>query len=191
MNLEQARQKLEKYGQLHVLDYYEGLTDEQKQELLKQIDETDFSVIRYAENPHGNQVRGKITPLGAMEISEIEKNKEHFTEAGLKALREQKIGAVLLAGGMGTRLGSDDPKCMYDIGITKPVYIMQRLIENLMDVVREAGGRRWTILAMTKIWSVSSNRIWLLLSITMARSIWKPNTGSPLLPTETADGSCP
>ena len=139
MNLEQARQKLEKCGQLHVLDYYEELTDEQKQELLKQIDETDFSVIRYAENPHGNQVRGKITPLGAMEISEIEKNKEHFTEAGLKALREQKIGAVLLAGGMGTRLGSDDPKCMYDIGITKPVYIMQRLIENLMDVVREAG----------------------------------------------------
>ena len=85
MNLEQARQKLEKYGQLHVLDYYEELTDEQKQELLKQIDETDFSVIRYAENPHGNQVRGKITPLGAMEISEIEKNKEHFTE-GIKSI---------------------------------------------------------------------------------------------------------
>ena len=139
MNLEEARQKLEKYGQLHVLDYYGELTDEQKESLLAQIDETDFSVIRYAENPHGNQVRGKITPLGAMEIPEIEKNRERFTETGLKALREQKIGAVLLAGGMGTRLGSDDPKCMYNIGITKPVYIMQRLIENLMDVVKEAG----------------------------------------------------
>ena len=139
MNLENARKKLEEYGQLHVLNYYDELTDEQKEALLKQIDETDFSVIRYAANPHGNQTRGKITPLGAMEITEIEKNKEHFTEVGLKALREQKIGAVLLAGGMGTRLGSDDPKCMYDIGITKPVYIMQRLIENLMDVVREAG----------------------------------------------------
>ena len=139
MNLENARKKLEEYGQLHVLNYYDELTDEQKEALLKQIDETDFSVIRYAANPHGNQTRGKITPLGAMEIPEIEKNKEHFTEVGLKALREQKIGAVLLAGGMGTRLGSDDPKCMYDIGITKPVYIMQRLIENLMDVVREAG----------------------------------------------------
>ena len=139
MNYENARKKLEKYGQLHVLDYYDELTEEQKKALLKQIDETDFSVIRYAANPHGSQVRGKITPLGAMEIPEIEKNREHFTEVGLKALREQKIGAVLLAGGMGTRLGSDDPKCMYDIGITKPVYIMQRLIENLMDVVREAG----------------------------------------------------
>ena len=71
MNLEEARQKLEKYGQLHVLDYYGELTDEQKESLLAQIDETDFSVIRYAKNPHGNQVRGKITPLGAMEIPDI------------------------------------------------------------------------------------------------------------------------
>ena len=139
MNLENARKKLEEYGQLHVLDYFDELTQDQKEALLQQIEETDFSVIRYAANPHGGQVRGKITPLGAMEIPEIEEKREHFTQIGLKALKERKICAVLLAGGMGTRLGSDDPKCMYNIGITKPVYIMQRLIENLMDVVREAG----------------------------------------------------
>ena len=139
MNFEEAKSKLAKYGQLHVLDYYDELSDEEKKELLQQIDETDFSVIRYAANPHGGQKRGKITPLGAMEIPEIEKNREHFEKTGLEALRAQKIGAVLLAGGMGTRLGSDDPKCMYNIGITKPVYIMQRLIENLMDVVNQSG----------------------------------------------------
>ncbi len=139
MNFEEAKKKLEKYGQLHVLSYYGELTADEKQELLQQIEETDFSVIRYAANPHGGQKRGKITPLGAMEISEIEKKREHFEKIGLEALRAQKIGAVLLAGGMGTRLGSDDPKCMYNIGLTKPVYIMQRLIENLMDVVNECG----------------------------------------------------
>ena len=139
MNFEEAKLKLAKYGQTHVLDNYDELTPEQKEALLKQIEETDFSVIRYAANPHGNQTRGKISPLGAMEIPEIEKNRERFEEAGLEALRAGKIGAVLLAGGMGTRLGSDDPKCMYDIGITKPVYIMQRLIENMMDVVKESG----------------------------------------------------
>ena len=139
MNFEEAKSKLEKYGQLHVLDHFDELTGAEKEELLKQIEETDFSVIRYAANPHGGQKRGKITPLGAMEITEIEKNREHFEKTGLEALRAQKIGAVLLAGGMGTRLGSDDPKCMYDIGITRPVYIMQRLIENLMDVVNQAG----------------------------------------------------
>ena len=139
MNFEEAKKKLAEYGQTHVLNYFDELTQEQKEELLTQIDETDFSVVRYADNPHGGQKRGKITPLGAMEIAEIEKNRAHFEKVGLEALRAQKIGAVLLAGGMGTRLGSDDPKCMYNIGITKPVYIMQRLIENLMDVVNEAG----------------------------------------------------
>ena len=139
MNYEEAKVKLEKYGQLHVLDHFEELTDTEKNELLTQIDETDFSIIRYAENPHGGQKRGKITPLGAMEISQIEEKREHFTKIGLEAIRAYKVGAVLLAGGMGTRLGSDDPKCMYDIGITKPVYIMQRLIENLTDVVKQAG----------------------------------------------------
>ena len=139
MNFEEAKKKLAEYGQTHVLNYFDELTQEQKEELLTQIDETDFSVVRYAANPHGGQKRGKITPLGAMEIAEIEKNRAHFEKVGLEALRAQKIGAVLLAGGMGTRLGSDDPKCMYNIGITKPVYIMQRLVENLMDVVNEAG----------------------------------------------------
>ena len=72
MNYEEAKVKLKKYGQLHVLDHFEELTDTEKNELLTQIDETDFSIIRYAENPHGGQKRGKITPLGAMEISQIE-----------------------------------------------------------------------------------------------------------------------
>ena len=47
---------------------------------------------------------------------------------------------LILAGGMGTRLGSDNPKGMYDIGITKPVYIFQRIIENLLDTVKQADG---------------------------------------------------
>ena len=78
MNFEEAKLKLAKYGQTHVLDNYDELTPEQKEALLKQIEETDFSVIRYAANPHGNQTRGKISPLGAMEIPEIEKNRERF-----------------------------------------------------------------------------------------------------------------
>ena len=40
---------------------------------------------------------------------------------------------------MGTRLGSDKPKGMYNIGETKDVYIFEMLIRNLMDVVNETG----------------------------------------------------
>ena len=139
MTYQDAYSKLEKYGQLHVLKYYDELNEEQKAQLLQQVEDTDFSVLQFVDHKDPALGTGKISPIAAMELDEIERRKDEFTQIGLDAIRRGKVAAVLLAGGMGTRLGSDDPKCMYDIGITHPVYIMQRLVENLMDVVRAAG----------------------------------------------------
>ena len=149
MSYEQALEKLKSAGQEHVLTNFDKLKEDEQAALLAQIEDMDFSMLHYVHDRDQLPPRGVITPLGAMELSEIEKRKEEFREIGLKAIRERKVGAVLLAGGMGTRLGSDNPKCMYDIGITKHVYIMQRLIENLMDVVNAAGGVYVPLFIMT------------------------------------------
>ena len=74
-----------------------------------------------------------------MTIDVIKQNENHFKKLGIEALKKHQVGALLLAGGMGTRLGSSDPKGMYNIGKTKDVYIFQRLIENLLDVVKLTG----------------------------------------------------
>lgn len=137
MEYQEAMAKLRRYGQEHVLAYYEELDDVKKEALLSQIEDTDFSMLSLCKEEREEIKRGKISPLAAMQLKEIEKRKEAFTTLGLKALKAGKIGAVLLAGGMGTRLGSDDPKGVYNIGITKDVYIFQRLIENLTDVVNK------------------------------------------------------
>ena len=51
MNFEEAKLKLEKYGQTHVLDRYEELTPDQKEALLAQIDEgKDQSAGRYGDH---------------------------------------------------------------------------------------------------------------------------------------------
>ena len=139
MTYEEAKNKLKEFGQEHLLQYYEELGEEEKQSLLSQIEKTDFSMVHFAKDKSNLEERGEIAPLSAMELEEVEKREDEFRQAGLQAIREGKVGAVLLAGGMGTRLGSDNPKCMYDIGETKPVYIMERLIANTMDVVNEAG----------------------------------------------------
>ena len=139
MGYQEAYDKLEKYGQLHVLKYYDELGEEEREALLTQIEQTDFDVLSLCEKKETLNPRGKIEPIAVMQLPEIAKKKEEYTKAGLEAIRAGKVGAVLLAGGMGTRLGSDAPKGVYNIGLTKDVFIFQRLVENLMDVVHQAG----------------------------------------------------
>ena len=126
MNFQEAYAKLEAVDQLHVLKYYEELSEEEKEALLAQVAATDFSVIEACKKENLAVEKGVISPLAAMELSEIEEKKAMFEELGVKAIQDGKVGAVLLAGGMGTRLGSDDPKGMYNIGLTKDVFIFQR-----------------------------------------------------------------
>lgn len=138
MDLAQAKEKLKKYGQEHVLKYYDELSGQEQKLLLEQIDATDMSLLEACRHREDLGQRGIITPLAAMQLPEIEENREAFSAIGLKAIRSGKVGAVLLAGGMGTRLGSDDPKGMYNVGLTRELYIFQCLINNLLEVVREA-----------------------------------------------------
>lgn len=149
MNIEEAKEKLQKYGQEHVLKYYSELSDSEKQELLAQVEDTDFAVLANCKNLGHADARGEFAPLAALQVSEIEKRKDEFTKLGVETIKAGKVAAVLLAGGMGTRLGSDNPKGMYDIGITKPVYIFQRIIENLLDTVKQADGTYIRLFIMT------------------------------------------
>ncbi len=138
ITLSQAKEKLAKYGQGHVLKYYDELSEAEQAALLEQIQISDMDVIDSCRHQEELLQRGVITPLAAMQLPEIRANRESFTATGLEAIRAGRVGAVLLAGGMGTRLGSDDPKGVYNVGITRKLYIFECLIHNLLDVVRQA-----------------------------------------------------
>lgn len=138
MGYQEAYDKLEKYGQLHVLQYYDELSGYEKEALLEQIMGTDLSVLAQCLHKEELNPRGEITPIEVMKLAQIEERREEFVQAGLDAIRAGRVGAVMLAGGMGTRLGADVPKGTYNIGLTKEVYIFQRQVENLLDVVHQA-----------------------------------------------------
>ena len=114
-------------------------TTEQNEKLTKRLEEIDFSVLEHIERKETVNERGVFAPLDAVEVSEIEARGAEFKELGLKAIREGKVGAVLLAGGQGTRLGLDRPKGTLNIGVTKELYLFEQLLRNLMDVTDEAG----------------------------------------------------
>ena len=138
MTLSQAKEKLEKYGQQHLLKYYDELTEKGKEDMLSQIEATDMDVLESCKHKEELVKKGEITPLKAMQLPEIQANRETFTAKGLEAIRAGKVGAVLLAGGMGTRLGSDNPKGMFNVGLTRELYIFECIINNLLDVVHQA-----------------------------------------------------
>ena len=104
--------------------------------LEKQLEEMDWSNLDAIHNKE--QKRGSFSPLGAMELSEIEANKDKYTAVGIDAIKHCKVGAILLAGGQGTRLGFDKAKGMYNIGETKELYIFEQLIANLRKVTSAA-----------------------------------------------------
>ena len=133
LDFTKAEEILKKHGQEHVLRFFDSLEEEEQRNLLRQIDNLDFEMLQ-AIHKKGESARGEISPLGAVEISEIEERKEEFVEEGLKAIREGKVGAILLAGGMGTRLGFEQPKGTFDVGKTRHLYIFECLINNLLEV---------------------------------------------------------
>lgn len=138
MTYEEASRLLAAKGQEHVLEGFDALSGQEQENLLAQIAQVDWNIVSMAGREEKQEL-GEISQLPTVDIDEIETRKSEFMEAGLTAIRQGKVGAVLLAGGMGTRLGLDKPKGELDIGIHKTLYLFQRLVMNLQEVTEMAG----------------------------------------------------
>ncbi len=114
-------------------------TDRENEVLKNRLEAIDWSVLEHIERKETVNERGVFAPLQAVEQSEIASRSGEFRELGLKAIRDGKVGAVLLAGGQGTRLGLDKPKGTLCIGEGKQLYLFEQLICNLTEVTDEAG----------------------------------------------------
>ena len=136
--LEEAKVKLAGAGQEHLLQYFDELDEAQQTGLLNQIKALDLSLLDLIKDGVKEVPKGKLAPLGAVTLDEIKEKKDTYKKRGLEAIRQCQVGAVLLAGGQGTRLGLDKPKGMLNVGIHKELYLFEQLVNNLMEVVKEA-----------------------------------------------------
>ena len=137
--METTENTLKRIGQEQILRYWGELNESEKKSLEAQVRGTDWSVLENLAHPENLSGKGKIEPISGLRAKEIEARREEFFALGKEAIKKGKVGAVLLAGGQGTRLGTDAPKGTFDIGITRPLYIFQQQIENLLEVTNECG----------------------------------------------------
>ena len=68
MNFEEAKEKLQKFGQEHVFKYYSELSEAEKQDLIAQVEDTDFSVLENCKNLGHADARGEFAPLAALQV---------------------------------------------------------------------------------------------------------------------------
>lgn len=140
MDYTQAKALLESKNQAHLLQYYDELDENGKARLLKAIENISWDFEAALAAPVDLSGKGRdIRPIAGLRLSEIEQRRAEFEAVGMEAIRQGKVAAVLLAGGMGTRLGVDGPKGAYDIGVTKPLYIFEQQMKNLLAVVEKCG----------------------------------------------------
>ena len=136
--LDNLKERLRQYNQEHLLRYYNELSDEDKKNLIEQISSIDLEVLKIIDEEKEEKVKGIIEPIDALKIPEINENIEKYHKIGIEAIKKGKVGAVLLAGGQGTRLGIDKPKGMLNVGTNKELYLFEILINNIMKVVNDA-----------------------------------------------------
>lgn len=131
-----AEKILNEKSQAHVLKYFDTLSEENKEDFLNQIQNVNWDDFKSIGKETAAE-RGEFSVPPAVSIEEIEANKSKYLECGIDAIKKGEVAAVLLAGGMGTRLGFDLPKGCYNVGTTRELYIFECLINNLMDVVKQ------------------------------------------------------
>ncbi|MDE7082194.1 MAG: UTP--glucose-1-phosphate uridylyltransferase [Clostridia bacterium] len=148
MDYERAKIYLEERGQQHLLKYYGELSEEERAQLLKDIENTNFSIIKKL-NKTPKKI-GKITPVNAVTVQDIKRRRLQFESVGLNMLHEGKVAAVLLAGGQGSRLGYDGPKGTFNIGVTRELSIFELQMNNIFSVVKKTG-RYFHLFIMTSV----------------------------------------
>ena len=140
MTFEQAQALLTKKGQTQLLKYYDELDAQGKANLLTAIENINWDFEDALANPVDMSGKDRdIKPIAGLRQAQIQARKAEFEEIGVEAIKSGKVAAVLLAGGMGTRLGVDGPKGAYNIGVTKPLYIFEQQMKNLMEVTQKCG----------------------------------------------------
>jgi UDP-N-acetylglucosamine/UDP-N-acetylgalactosamine diphosphorylase len=134
------RQRLQKYGQEHVLAGWDRLSDDERRGLLDQLRGLNLDQLRtlYANRSDSFAVpppeRIRPVPVIGSDADTTEARR-----LGEEALRAGEVAVLLVAGGQGSRLGFDHPKGMFAVGPVSNKTLFQIHAEKVLALRRRYG----------------------------------------------------
>lgn len=148
--------KLQPIQQEHLLAFWDRLNAREREQLATQIEEIDAELFRELQAEHrqhqaaGGDEKSKWAALAAraesppamrLDGSGVAFTASQARQRGAELLRAGQVGMILVAGGLGTRLGFDQPKGMFEIGPLSKRPLFQVILENLQAVAQRYGVR--------------------------------------------------
>ena len=140
---QKAEELLKKYNQEHILNFFEELSEKEKQELLNQIENMNFEQINELYNltrktPTFDEQ--KIEPMEYVDKSKLNNEElEKYAKIGEEVICANQFAVVTMAGGQGTRLGHEGPKGTYDLGLESHKSIFELLCDNFKRAKEQYG----------------------------------------------------
>src|SRR6266699_2125877 len=147
MDLAALRQKLSAHGQENALRFADKLPAGGREKLLGQLAAIDLDSIsklvkEYVTHKPSLDLPRDIRPVKVYPYRPTPQLRELYQKAqarGKQLVSEGKVGAFLVAGGQGTRLGYDGPKGEFPITPIKNKPLFQVFAEQLLAWSRDAG----------------------------------------------------
>lgn len=143
---------LKQAGQDHVLRFWDELSPRQQQALTEQIQNIDLPLLqRLIRDGHGAGTGSEPPSARAARATSPEQlvraprthadrdQLKQAVEDGEDLLSSGNVGAILVAGGQGSRLGFEAPKGMFPIGPVSERTLFQILCEQVLARSRRAG----------------------------------------------------
>lgn len=142
---EKAYSKAFEFGQTHIFEHYDELSDGEKERLCAQVLEANFKLVKKlyiggtADEPSSAEAKDIKPANGIIKAKMAKSDRLSYIKEGLSAMRNGKVSAITLAGGQGTRLGHDGPKGTYDIGLPSHRTLFQLQCDSLKRISEDAG----------------------------------------------------
>ena len=142
--------------QEHLLKYIDNANEEQRKNLINQIENLDFNRINslYKISTDENTIaESKIEHINYTDKYKLSKDKfKYLTDVGEDVIKNNQYAVVTMAGGQGTRLGHKGPKGTFLLNVSpKPMYLFEILATNLINTNKKYGiTLNWYIMTSTE-----------------------------------------
>ena len=134
---EQANEILKKYNQEHLLNFYDNLENDKKEELLNQIININFEQLEnlYKNINNVQNSKAEIKPIEYIDKEKLtEEQKEKYYNKGIDIIKQNKFAVVIMAGGQGTRLGHNGPKGTFFLGLEPDKSLFEIFCDKLKEI---------------------------------------------------------